>query len=83
MPQHRICLEMVRALGNPLLTTSATLPDKMMLHDPSLIQDHFGSRIDMVINGGPVPGEPSSVISLIDDMPEVMRRGLGNVEIFE
>jgi len=83
MPHHRICLEMVQALGNPLLTTSATLPDKTMLHDPSLIQDHFRSRINMVIDGGPVPGEPSSVISLIDDMPEVMRRGLGNVEIFE
>ena len=42
-----------------------------------------GKRIDLVIDGGPVPGEPSSVISLIDDVPEIIRVGKGEVSDFE
>jgi tRNA threonylcarbamoyl adenosine modification protein (Sua5/YciO/YrdC/YwlC family) len=83
MPNNRICLELVKNLGNPVITTSATRPDGTVFHDPSLIHDFFRSRIDIVIDGGPVAGEPSSVISLIKDIPEVIRRGMGDVEIFE
>jgi len=53
------------------------------MNDPSIIHDFYGSRIDVVIDGGPVPGQPSSVISLIDDMPEVIRAGQGAVNLFE
>ena len=83
VPDNRICLAMVEALGNPILTTSATLPDGTLLHDASFIYDHFRKTIDIVIDGGPVPGQPSSVISLIGDIPEVIRRGKGDVQLFE
>ncbi|GBC59519.1 threonylcarbamoyl-AMP synthase [Desulfonema ishimotonii] len=83
VPDHPICLTLVEALGNPVISTSATAPDGEIFYDPSLIHDFFGSRIDLVIDGGPVPGEPSSVISLCDDIPEVIRTGLGDVSIFE
>ena len=53
-----------------------------LLHDPTLIRDHFKNSIDVVIEGGPVPGRPSSVVSLIDDTPEVIREGLGDVSVF-
>ena len=43
----------------------------------------FKNRIDLVIDGDVVPGKPSSVISLINDMPEVIRKGVGDVSIFE
>jgi tRNA threonylcarbamoyl adenosine modification protein (Sua5/YciO/YrdC/YwlC family) len=83
VPDNRICLAMVEALGHPILTTSATLPDGTLLHDPSFIHDHFSKTIDIVIDGGPVPGQPSSVISLIGDIPEVIRKGKGDVGLFE
>ncbi len=83
VPDHPICLMLVEALGNPVISTSATKPDGDIFYDPSLIDDYFGSRLDAVIDGGPVPGEPSSVISLTDDIPEVIRSGLGDVSIFE
>ena len=38
-------------------------------------------RLDFVINGGQVPGKPSSVVSLWDDVPEIIREGLGDVSI--
>jgi tRNA threonylcarbamoyl adenosine modification protein (Sua5/YciO/YrdC/YwlC family) len=83
VPDNPICLVLVQELGNPLLTTSATVPDGTVLNNASLIHDHFGNRIDAVIDGSIVPGQPSSVISLINDQPEVIRKGLGDVSIFE
>jgi len=59
------------------------MADGTIFHDASLIHDYFGNRIDAVIDGSIVPGKPSSVISLIDDIPEVIREGLGDVRIFE
>ncbi len=83
VPNHPICLELVETLGNPVITTSATMPDGTNFFDPSLIHDFFHPRIDVVIDGGPVPGHPSSVISLINDMPEVIRKGRGDITVFD
>jgi tRNA threonylcarbamoyl adenosine modification protein (Sua5/YciO/YrdC/YwlC family) len=83
VPDSTICLDLIRALGNPVISTSAKTPDGRLLEDPSLIHDVFGKRIDLVIDGGPVPGKPSSVISLIGDTPEVIRAGRGDVSSFE
>jgi tRNA A37 threonylcarbamoyladenosine synthetase subunit TsaC/SUA5/YrdC len=83
VPNHALCIALVHELGNPILTTSATMPDGTVFEDASLIHDHFGGRLDVVIDSGPVTGTPSSVISLIDDMPEIIRRGAGDVSLFE
>ncbi len=83
VPNHMICLALVKELGNPIITTSATKPDGAIINEPSFIHDFFRSRVDVVIDGGPVPGKPSSVISFSDYVPEVIRRGIGDVSIFE
>jgi tRNA threonylcarbamoyl adenosine modification protein (Sua5/YciO/YrdC/YwlC family) len=83
VPSHEICLKLVEGLGNPIISTSANHPDGGVFANPSLLHDHFGAVIDMVIDGGVVSGEPSSVISLINDTPEVIRVGLGDVNIFQ
>jgi tRNA threonylcarbamoyl adenosine modification protein (Sua5/YciO/YrdC/YwlC family) len=83
VPDNPICLNLVKELGNPVITTSATMPDGTIFHDASLIHDYFGNRVDAVIDGSIVPGSPSSVILLIYDIPEVIRKGLGDVSIFE
>jgi tRNA threonylcarbamoyl adenosine modification protein (Sua5/YciO/YrdC/YwlC family) len=83
VPDNTICLALVNALANPIITTSATMPDGTIFHDASLLHDYFGKRIDAVIGGSIVPGKPSSVISLINDIPKVIRKGLGDVKIFE
>jgi len=83
VPNHPICLALVKELGRPVVSTSATLLNGEILSDPSAIFDAFGAQIDIIIDGGPVPGRPSSVVSLIKDMPEVIRVGLGDVSIFK
>jgi len=83
VPNHPICIGLVEILGNPILNTSATGLDGAIFSDPSLLHDHFKNHLDVVIDGGVVPNQPSSVISLIDDQPEIIRRGAGDVNIFE
>ncbi len=83
VPDHAICLSLVLALGNPVITTSAKSADGTDFFDASLLHDELGSQVDLVIDGGPVPGLPSSVISLIGDQPEIIRRGQGDLSIFE
>jgi len=83
VPANKICIALVEALGNPIISTSATSPQGDIFDDPSLIHDYFKSRIDVVVAGGRVPGNPSSVISLIDDIPDILREGAGDVSIFK
>lgn len=83
VPAHPICMAIINALGNPIISTSAATPEDELLSEPWLINEQFGKVLDMVIDGGPVPGEPSSVVSMMDDEPEVLRKGLGDVSIFE
>ena len=83
VPDHPICLALVRQFGRPIISTTATLSDGQMLPDASAIFDALGVQIDIVIGGGPVPAQPSSMVSLIGDVPEVIRAGLGDVSIFE
>ncbi len=83
VPDNSISLDLVKKLRNPIVSTSATMPDGSFFYDPSLINDHFGDRLDAVIDGGPVQHHPSSVISFNDDTPKIIRKGLGDVTIFE
>ncbi|PLX79557.1 MAG: threonylcarbamoyl-AMP synthase [Desulfuromonas sp.] len=77
IPDDSIALAIVRELGYPLVTTSANLSGESPLHDPQEIDLVMGRMLDLVIDGGVRLGEPSTVISLIDDRAEVLRQGSG------
>ena len=79
VPNNPICISLIQSLGNPIISTTAGTPDGEILNEPWLIQEHFGKLLDVVIDGGPAPGQPSSVISLIGDEPEILRAGLGDI----
>ncbi|MDR1871090.1 MAG: threonylcarbamoyl-AMP synthase [Deltaproteobacteria bacterium] len=77
VPGHPIALGLVQALGRPLINTSARLPEKPLPLGAQDVVDLFGGELDAVIDGGPVPGQPSTLVSLIDDEPVILRQGLG------
>jgi tRNA threonylcarbamoyl adenosine modification protein (Sua5/YciO/YrdC/YwlC family) len=81
VPDNPICMALIKTLGHPIISTSAATPAGDLLREPWLVEDQFGKQLDLVIDGGQVPGEPSSVISLIDDEPVVLRQGLGVVDL--
>ncbi len=77
VPNHPIALELVTTLGRPIINTSASLDGQAIPVDPQDFADLFKNQVDAIIDGGPVTGQPSTIISLIDDEPEVLREGLG------
>jgi tRNA threonylcarbamoyl adenosine modification protein (Sua5/YciO/YrdC/YwlC family) len=79
IPDNRICLELVLALGNPIVTTSANLSGEDPVGDPYIIEDTFGRQLDFVIDGGLLATDVSSVVALTGDTPEVLRAGVGDV----
>ena len=72
IPDDEIALSIVRQLGHPLVTTSANLTGKSPLHDPAEIEATMGHMLDLVIDGGIRYGDPSTIISLIDDRIEIL-----------
>jgi tRNA threonylcarbamoyl adenosine modification protein (Sua5/YciO/YrdC/YwlC family) len=82
VPDHSIALGLVGLLGHPIITTTAALPDEPVERDPYEIEAKFKGHLALVIDGGIVAPEPSSVISLIDDVPEIIREGKGDVSGF-
>ncbi|MDR2352594.1 MAG: threonylcarbamoyl-AMP synthase [Deltaproteobacteria bacterium] len=78
IPNHNIPILLVQALDSPIISTSAVLPGQ---EDPPLnaqeIEELFRGSLDLVVDGGPVPGKPSTVVSLVDDDPVILRQGLG------
>ncbi len=79
IPDDEIALAIVRELGHPLVTTSANLTGETPLHDPEEIDAIMGKQLDIVVDGGIRFGDPSTVISLIDDRIEVIREGCGDI----
>jgi len=82
VPNNNICLSLVKSLGHPIISTSVGLSGGGVLSDPSLIEETFGSKIDLTIDGGLPANQPSTIISLIDDEIEVIREGLGEFRQF-
>jgi len=76
VPDNKICLNIVTTLGRPIISTSAGFDD------PYAIQEAFGPHLDIIIDGGVLYPDPSSVISLIGDVPEIIREGKGDVSHF-
>jgi tRNA threonylcarbamoyl adenosine modification protein (Sua5/YciO/YrdC/YwlC family) len=77
VPDHPITLGLVAELGRPIINTSAALEGQPVPADAGEFADLFKNQVDAVIDGGPVTGRPSTIVSLIGDEPEVLREGLG------
>jgi tRNA threonylcarbamoyl adenosine modification protein (Sua5/YciO/YrdC/YwlC family) len=82
VPDNNICLNLIRELEQPIISTSVKTPDGEHLGNPYLIDECFGKIVDIIIDGGIINPEPSSVISLVDDEIEILRIGKGDVSAF-
>jgi tRNA threonylcarbamoyl adenosine modification protein (Sua5/YciO/YrdC/YwlC family) len=83
IPDNKICLSLVRELGHPIISTSVYKPDEGLYNDPAEIEERFGRQLDLVIDGGVIVAEHSSIIDLTDDFPKVIRVGKGDVSLFQ
>jgi len=82
VPENNICQQIVNTLGNPILTTSATLEEDFYLSEAFEVEERLGNQIDLIIDGEPITPAPSSVISLIGEEAVVIRTGKGDISDF-
>jgi tRNA threonylcarbamoyl adenosine modification protein (Sua5/YciO/YrdC/YwlC family) len=82
VPDNLICATLVRELGNPIINTSAKIAEDEILSDPAEIEKKM-KQVDLVIDGGILVSEKSSVISLVDDVPRILRAGKGDIGDFQ
>lgn len=84
VPNNNIALEIVKKLGNPIISTSIRDEDELIEYttDPELILEKWEHLVDLVIDGGYGDNEPSTVIDLSEGEPIVIREGKGSLEIF-
>jgi len=84
VPDNRIAQALLAELGEPLMSTTLMLPGEHHPEvDPYEIRDRLERQVDLIIDGGYGSMEPTTVITFVDERPEVVRRGLGDPTPFE
>lgn len=83
VPGHPIAQALLAELGEPLMSVTLIMPDAdEPLSDPYEIRDLLESQVDLIIDGGYGGIEASTVVSFIDEEPEILREGCGDPEPF-
>ncbi|MGG5505874.1 MULTISPECIES: L-threonylcarbamoyladenylate synthase [unclassified Myroides] len=84
VPDNNIAREIVRRLGNPIVSTSIYDEDEILEYttDPELILEKWNNTVDLIIDGGYGDNQASTVIDLAGFEPEIIREGKGSIDIF-
>ncbi|WP_261817234.1 L-threonylcarbamoyladenylate synthase [Vibrio gallicus] len=84
VPDNKIALDLLDALGEPMMSTTLILPGNDVAEsDPEDIRDKLENVVDLIINGGYLGEQPTTVIDFSDDDPVVLRQGAGDSTPFE
>lgn len=81
IPENQVALDLMAELGEPIMSTTLILPgeDEPMM-DPYEIRDLLQHDVDLVIDGGYCGMEPTTVVNLSEELPEIIREGAGSLE---
>jgi len=83
VPSNPIALALLETMDEPLMSTTLMLPGNDFAEsDPEVIKDRLGKLVDLVIHGGFLGQQPTTVIDLTDDTPVVVRDGVGDISPF-
>ncbi|MDO4625904.1 MAG: L-threonylcarbamoyladenylate synthase [Pasteurellaceae bacterium] len=84
VPDNQIALDLLQALGEPILSCSLMLPndEHFTQSDPEDIRDRLEHQVDLIIHGGYLGQEPTTVVDLTEQSPIILRQGSGSIEPF-
>ena len=83
VPDNVIALKLLEELNEPLMSTSLILPGERMAEaDPDEIRDKLEKRVGVIIDGGTLGEQPTTIIDLTETPPAVLREGSGDVSPF-
>ena len=76
VPQHPLALELIRAVGRPIVAPSANVSGRISPTTAAHVQAGLGSKVEMILDGGPCAvGLESTIVSLLDHTPRLLRAG--------
>lgn len=83
VPENNIVKEIIKNLGNPLLSTSIHDDDEVIDYtsDPAVLFERFSGAVEMVIDGGYGKNIPSTVIDCTQEDPSIVRQGAGIIDL--
>lgn len=84
VPDNQIALDLLKSLGEPILSCSLMLPGEEYTtqSDPEEIRDRLEHQVDLIIHGGYLSQQPTTVVDLTEDNPVILREGSGDVRPF-
>ena len=83
IPDHPVALALLEELGEPILSSTLILPEEEgVLNDAERIRELLEKKVDLVIDGGAVGADFTTVIDLTGDVPVLVRRGKGDIAPF-
>lgn len=83
VPAHPVAQALLASLAAPLLSTTLILPgDELPLNDPEEIRARLEKRVALILDAGPCGVEPTTVIDLSGEVPQVLRKGKGSLVPF-
>lgn len=84
VPDHAIVNALLEVLGEPIMSSTLIMPKKPMPEtDPEAIQVLLEKQVDLIIDGGHCGFEPTTVIDLMEAVPQILRQGCGTAEVIE
>ncbi|MGF1705021.1 L-threonylcarbamoyladenylate synthase [Enterovibrio baiacu] len=84
VPDNRIALDLLEALGEPMMSTSLILPGNDFTEsDPEAIRDQLEHTVDVILNGGYLGEQPTTVVDFSDGEAEILRHGTGDPSPFQ
>jgi len=84
VPNHPVTQALLEEVGEPIMSTSLILPgDDLPLSEVFEIEEQLGNQVDLIIESGACGVEPTTVVDLVDGVPDVVRVGLGDPAPFE
>ena len=83
VPDNAIAQAILEKMGEPIMSTSLILPDEdERLVDPYDMRLKIGKLVDLIVDGGVCGVEATTMVDLVDGIPEVIREGKGDSEPF-
>ena len=82
-PDHAIAVKLVETLGHPILSTSLLTSEETLHDEPVKLHDEFKKLVDLVIDGGSIFAEYSTIVDFTLSPPEVVRQGKGETSWME
>ena len=83
VPDNAVVWELLSELSEPIMSSTLILPgDELPMNDPDEIRERLAHDVDLIIDGGSCGFQPTTVLDITEDVPELLRDGKGDASPF-